>query len=218
MSRVRQHVNPLNNRYSIPVTPPNWADVFARPAQPLHIDIGCAKGYFITDMAQRCPDWNFLGLEIREPLVEQCLRQRDQLGLNNLHVLFCNANNSLSPLLASLPQSPQRVSIQFPDPWFKKRHQKRRVVQPQLVTILADYMLTDAWVWLQSDVEAVAQDMVEVFSANPQFQRSFEPPYPAPLETTGPWLAHNLLAAQTDRERVTLEQGKPVYRALFIRK
>ena len=217
MSRVRQHVNPLNIRYATPVTPPCWADVFAQPAQPLHIDIGCAKGYFISDMAQICPDWNFLGLEIRAPLVEQCLKHSDQLGLRNLHMLFCNANNSLQPLLASLPQPPQRVSIQFPDPWFKKRHQKRRVVQPQLVADLAKYMLPGAWIWLQSDVQAVAEDMVGVFAANSSFQRSFEPPHPAPADTTGPWLADNPLPAQTDRERVTLDQGKPVYRALFIK-
>lgn len=217
MSRVRQHVNPLNIRYSTPVTPPQWADVFAQPHQPLHIDIGCAKGYFISDMAQLCPDWNFLGLEIREPLVEQCLRHRDRLGLQNLHMLFCNANNSLQPLLASLPQPPQRVSIQFPDPWFKKRHQKRRVVQPELVNDLAEFMPSGAWVWLQSDVESVAEDMVETFAHHAQFQRSFNPPQPAAPDATGPWLADNPLPAMTDRERVTLAQGKPVYRALFIR-
>lgn len=217
MTRVRQHVNPLNIRYAIPVTPPPWSDIFARPEQPLHIDIGCAKGYFISDMAQLCPDWNFLGLEIREPLVEQALKHRDQMGLTNLHMLFCNANNSLRPLLASLPQPPQRVSIQFPDPWFKKRHQKRRVVQPKLVTVLADHMPTGAWVWLQSDIESVALDMVQVFGANPQFSRSFKPPEPSPSGTTGPWLTNNPLAAQTDREKVTLSQGKPVYRALFIK-
>ncbi|MEM1239282.1 MAG: tRNA (guanosine(46)-N7)-methyltransferase TrmB [Cyanobacteria bacterium P01_H01_bin.26] len=215
MSRVRQHVNPLNSCYSTPVTPPVWADVFSRPTQPLHIDIGCAKGYFICDMAQICPDWNFLGLEIRELLVDQCLNQRDRLGLQNLHALFCNANNSLRPLLVSLPQPPQRVSIQFPDPWFKKRHQKRRVVQPQLVSDLADFMPAGTWVWLQSDVETVAQEMVNVFTDNPQFQRSFEPPTRSNL--MGTWLTQNPLPAQTDRERVTLNQGKPVYRARFIK-
>ncbi|MEO0868235.1 MAG: tRNA (guanosine(46)-N7)-methyltransferase TrmB [Cyanobacteria bacterium J06642_11] len=217
MSRVRQHVNPLNIRYSQPVTPPPWASVFARPRQPLHIDIGCAKGYFIRDMAQLCPDWNFLGLEIREPLVEQGLKQWDELGLDNLHMLFCNANNSLRPLLDSLAHPPQRVSIQFPDPWFKKRHQKRRVVQPQLVADLAEYMLSGAWVWLQSDVETVAEDMVNAFAENPHFQRSFAPPQPSPPNASGPWLTENPLPAMTDRERVTLDQGKPVYRALFIK-
>ncbi|MBE9066063.1 tRNA (guanosine(46)-N7)-methyltransferase TrmB [Leptolyngbya cf. ectocarpi LEGE 11479] len=215
MSRVRQHVNPLNNRYSTPVTPPRWADVYANPQQPLHIDIGSAKGYFISDMAQLCPDWNFLGLEIREPLVEQCLRECDRNGLRNLHALFCNANNSLRPLLASLPQPPQRVSIQFPDPWFKKRHQKRRVVQPQLVSDLAEFMPEGAWVWLQSDVELVAEDMVNAFADNPQFQRELSDPVPP--STSGPWLTDNPLPAMTDRERVTLDQGKPVYRALFIK-
>ncbi|MBX2863754.1 MAG: tRNA (guanosine(46)-N7)-methyltransferase TrmB [Leptolyngbyaceae cyanobacterium MAG.088] len=204
-------------RYATPVTPPPWAEVYARPEQPLHIDIGCAKGYFISDMAKVCPDWNFLGLEIRESLIDQCLNHLDQLGLNNLHILFCNANNSLRPLLTSLPKPPQRVSIQFPDPWFKKRHQKRRVVQPQLVADLAEFMAPGAWVWLQSDVETVAEEMVNVFSANACFHRSFTPPTPSPPGTIGPWLTQNPLPAQTDRERVTLEQGKPVYRALFIR-
>ncbi|MEM6252200.1 MAG: tRNA (guanosine(46)-N7)-methyltransferase TrmB [Cyanobacteria bacterium P01_D01_bin.156] len=217
MSRVRQHVNPLNIRYSQPVAPPKWADIFAKPDQPLHIDIGCAKGYFIRDMAQLCPDWNFLGLEIREPLVEQALKQLDELGLDNLHMLFCNANNSLRPLLASLHRPPQRVSIQFPDPWFKKRHQKRRVVQPQLVADLAEFMQTGAWIWLQSDVETVAEDMVSAFAENPEFQRSFTPPVLAPPNASGPWLSENPLPAMTDRERVTINQGKPVYRALFIK-
>lgn len=218
MTRVRQHVNPLNICYGTPVTPPAWAEVFAQPEQPLHIDIGCAKGYFISDMAQLCPDWNFLGLEIREPLVDQCLRHRDRLGLSNLHALFCNANNSLRPLLSSLPQPPQRVSIQFPDPWFKKRHQKRRVVQPQLVADLAEHMRAGAWVWLQSDIETVAEGMVEVFSANPLFQRSLAPSPQIPSETSGQlWLTETPLPAQTDRERLTLDQGKPVYRALFIK-
>lgn len=212
MSRVRQHVNPLNIRYSTPIAPPDWGEVFASPQQPLHIDVGCAKGYFITDMAVACPDWNFLGLEIREPLVDQCLRRRQRLQLTNLHALFCNANNSLGPILTSLPRPPRRVSIQFPDPWFKKRHQKRRVVQPQLVAELAEHLETGTWIWLQSDVEAVAQDMVAAFAAHSQFERGGS----GPTSSEG-WLLENPLAAQTDREQLTLGQGKPVYRALFLR-
>ena len=182
--------------------------VYHQPQQPLHIDIGCGKGYFLRDMAYACPDWNFLGLEIRQPLVDQALQRRDQTGLKNLHFIFANVNISIKPLLASwgdaLPL--QRVSIQFPDPWFKKRHQKRRVVQPQLVQDLAQFMPKGGWVWLQSDIETVAIEMCDRFREHPGFDRQ-----------GSHWLSENLLAAQTDRERVTLVQHKPVYRALFLR-
>ncbi|MEL7144045.1 MAG: tRNA (guanosine(46)-N7)-methyltransferase TrmB, partial [Cyanobacteria bacterium J06573_11] len=149
--RVRQHVNPLSNKYSTPATAPEWHQVFENPQLPLHLDIGCAKGDFVRAMAHAVPDWNFLGLEIRAPLVERSLMKRDRDQQKNLHFVFCNANNSLRPLLVNYPAKLERVSIQFPDPWFKKRHQKRRVVQPELVTVLADLMADGGMVWLQSD-------------------------------------------------------------------
>lgn len=205
--RVRQHVNPLSDKYQQPVAPPNWAEVYGT-VQPLHLDIGCARGQFLLEMAQQRPDWNFLGLEIRETLVHQANQSRDQLGLPNLHYIFCNANNSLQPMLASFPADIlQRVSIQFPDPWFKKRHHKRRVVQPDLVVDLATYMPLGSTVFLQSDVEAVALEMAARFGEHAAFSRQ------EPI----PWLAENPLPVQTERERSTLEMGEPVFRTLFIR-
>ncbi|MDY7016507.1 MAG: tRNA (guanosine(46)-N7)-methyltransferase TrmB, partial [Cyanobacteriota bacterium] len=154
--RVRQHVNPLSRKYQIPRTPPNWEKIFARPLQPLHLDIGCARGRFLLKMAQLEPHWNFLGLEIREPLVEEANDLRDRLGLRNLHYLFCNVNIDLASLLQSLPPAVlQTITIQFPDPWFKKRHEKRRTVQPELADTLARYAIAGGCVFLQSDVEVV---------------------------------------------------------------
>ncbi|MBD0335195.1 MAG: tRNA (guanosine(46)-N7)-methyltransferase TrmB [Cyanobacteria bacterium Co-bin13] len=205
--RVRQHVNPLSDKYQQSTPPPDWATVFARPEQPLHIDIGCGKGVFVMQMAALQPDWNFLGLEIREPLVDQALKRRDEANLTNLHFLFCNVNMSFQALVESLPvPSLQRVSIQFPDPWFKKRHQKRRVVQPELVSAIAAALPPQGQVVLQSDVREVAEDMVERFSEHAAFNR-----------TAADWLPNSPFPAQTDRERVTLEKGQPVYRAIFSR-
>ncbi len=205
--RVRQHVNPLSEKYQSPVDPPPWETVYAAVDQPLHLDIGCGRGQFVLSMAQQCPTWNFLGLEIREPLVLQANQEREQLGLTNLHVVFCNANNSLEPLLSSLPQGRLAyVTIQFPDPWFKKRHQKRRVVQPQLVESLSSFLIEGGAVLVQSDIEPVAREMCDRFQEHPAFQRH-----------SHEWLADNPLAVPTERERVTLERGDPVYRALFIK-
>lgn len=207
--RVRQHVNPLANKYKTPASSPEWEKVYARPHQPLHLDIGCAKGRFLLKMAEIESSWNFLGLEIRESLVVDANKLRSELGLTNLHYLFCNVNNSLNSLLSSLPKGTlQRVTIQFPDPWFKNRHAKRRVVQPELVAELANYLDVGGVVFLQSDMEFIAVEMRDRFAENPAFERL----------GTDEWLAENPLPVATEREIFTQEKGEPVYRALFTRK
>lgn len=205
--RVRQHVNPLSHKYQTTVEKLDWAEIYQDPQRPLHIDIGCAKGYFVSRMAELQPEWNFLGIEIRAPLVDYALQQRDRAGLTNLHFLFCNANASLTELLQTLPSGVLwQVSIQFPDPWFKKRHQKRRVVQPELVQTLVTYLPVGGRVVLQSDVEEVAVEMCDRFSEHPTFQRS-----------ESGWLAASPFPAQTDREALTLDKGLPVFRAIFVK-
>lgn len=207
--RVRQHVNPLSKKYQTPLTPPNWEKVYAQPTKSLHLDIGCARGEFLLSMAQLQPDWNFLGLEIREPLVEQANAKVSEVGLSNLHYLFCNVNNSLQALFDSLGVGTlQRVTIQFPDPWFKKRQAKRRVVQPELVDTLATYLADGGVVFMQSDIEAVAVEMCARFDAHPAFHK----------QGTDTWLATNPLPVPTEREISTLSRGEPVYRALFLRR
>ncbi len=205
--RVRQHVNPLCQKYQAPVIVPDWSTIYAHLQQPLHLDIGCGRGRFLWQFAQLESNWNFLGLEIRQPLVTEANSWRDQQELTNLHYLFCNANISIEPILAPLPQGVlKRVSIQFPDPWFKKRHHKRRVVQPELVNYLADYLGEGGEVFLQSDVEAIAIEMCDRFSEHSAFSR-----------TQNNWLTENPLSLPTEREISTLERGEPVYRALFIK-
>lgn len=204
--RIRQHVNPLSLRYQQSFTPPDWNKIYLQPNQPLHLDIGCARGKFLLEMAQIQRNINFLGIEIREPLVKEANWQKEELGLTNLYYLFANINNSAEVLLSSLPANIlQRISIQFPDPWFKKKHNKRRVVQPELVDILVAYLVTDGEIFLQSDIEEVAREMRDRFSANSllvQQHQQF-------------WLSTNPFPVKTERELCVLSNDKPVYRVLF---
>ena len=101
--RVHQHVNPLSPYYRQSPVPIDPAAVFADPALPLHLDIGCARGRFILKMAEAEPDWNFLGVEIREPLVDEANRLADETALSNLHYVFCNAMLSLGTLIQEIP-------------------------------------------------------------------------------------------------------------------
>jgi len=207
---VRQHVNPLSRFFQLPLRLPPPAELFGDPGLPLHLDIGCARGRFLLAMAQQDPSRNHLGVEIRRPLVAAAEADRTALGLNNLHYLFCNANVSLQDWLTELPSGRlERVSIQFPDPWFKKKHHKRRVLQPQLLLAIAAALDTGRQLFLQSDVLAVIEPMVALSEASGCFSR--------PAGDARPWRASNPLPVPTERETYVLAQGLPVYRVLYER-
>lgn len=204
--RVRQHVNPLSYKYRCPIISPQWDQIYPNPQQPLHLDIGCARGKFLLKMAQLQPQMNFLGVEIREPLVREANEHREYLGLNNLHFLFGNINILPEIFFESLPSyTLQTVSIQFPDPWFKHRHLKRRVVQRELVSAIAKYLVQRGDIFLQSDIKEVAQEMSDRFSENPAFLK----------QHSSQWLAENPFSVATEREIATFRKNQPVYRTLF---
>ena len=204
--RIRQHVNPLARKFQQPIQIPNWQEIYQTLDRPLHLDIGCARGKFLLDMAQLNPEVNYLGIEIRQQLVDSANKTKDELGITNLHYLFGNMNSSAGAILASFPaNSLATISIQFPDPWFKKRHNKRRVVQPELVEVLVDYLAVGGRVFLQSDIKEVARQMRDRFIANPQLTQQHDTP----------WLPNNPLPVPTERELYVLGQNLPVYRVLL---
>ncbi|MBE9204338.1 tRNA (guanosine(46)-N7)-methyltransferase TrmB [Synechocystis salina LEGE 06099] len=205
--RIRQHVNPLSHKYRQVLACLDWATVYDNIQRPLHLDIGCARGRFPLKMAQEHPDWNFLGVEIRQPLVLEANETGDRLGLKNLHYLFGNINVEPEKFFSALPPTLQRVSIQFPDPWFKQRHNKRRVAQPELVMAIANALPPGGEVLLQSDVEPVAEDMKERFAENPNFAFTHDTP----------WLAENPLGVPTEREIACFNLHRSVYRCLLQR-
>ncbi|ELR98507.1 tRNA (guanosine(46)-N7)-methyltransferase TrmB [Gloeocapsa sp. PCC 73106] len=204
--RVRQHVNPLSFKYQQPIQLPDWSTVYTNINQPFHLDLGCARGKFLISLAQIQTEMNFLGIEIRQPLVKDATKEVEKLGLKNVYFLFGNANNYLKQILASIPQLQlQSVTIQFPDPWFKKRHEKRKIVQQDLVNVLDEYLLPGGIVFLQSDLEKIAQEMCDRFIIHPGFTKKHP-------ET---WLELNPFSIATEREKVTLDKNQPVYRVLF---
>ncbi len=201
--RVRQHVNPLSRKYRQPLILPDWGTVYSNVDRPLHLDIGCGRGKLLLKMAPLYHEINFLGIEIREPLVIEANEQRDNLQLSNLNFLFCNINLYIDSILESFPpQVLDCVTIQFPDPWFKRNHQKRRVVQPALVNAISTYLVRDGSVFLQSDIKEVAEEMADNFLANSCFQKQHS-------ET---WLNENTFPIPTEREIATLNKNQPVYR------
>ena len=154
-------------------------------------------------------------MEIRLALVEAAEAERQALGLANLHYLFRNANISLQDWLACLPAGLlERVSIQCPDPWFKQKHHKRRVLQPALLQALAGALSPGKELFIQSDVLAVITPMVQLIEASGGFDR---PDFERPDEDRRPWRATNPLPVPSEREAYVMAQGLPVYRVLYRR-
>ena len=160
-TRPRTHANPLNREYTEAVEPPDWSKVFADPTRPLCVDVGCAAGRFGLLMAKhdRWKDHNHLGLEIRGALVERANLWVQGLHLTNAHYIKASANFSLEALANSYPGPLAIVAVQFPDPHFKRKHHKRRVVQPAFLDALSRIMPEGALLFLQSDVEEALAEM-----------------------------------------------------------
>ena len=105
------------------------------------MDVGCAKGTWILQNAEANPDTNYLGLEIRRPVVEYCIERAKRWELTNAHFFATNANIDLPIIMTDLLERGvciDMVTIHHPDPHFKKRHKKRRVVTDELVEEIAN--------------------------------------------------------------------------------
>ncbi|KAL6981542.1 tRNA (guanine(46)-N(7))-methyltransferase [Sarracenia purpurea var. burkii] len=137
--RIRQHVNPLRSSLLVPAPLPDWNEVFKDPTLPLMVDIGSGSGRFLMWLAKRNPDrQNYLGLEIRQKLVKRAEYWVNELALSNIHFVFANATVSFKQIVSTYPGPLMLVSILCPDPHFKKKYHKRRVVQEPLVKSMVD--------------------------------------------------------------------------------
>jgi tRNA (guanine-N7-)-methyltransferase len=203
--RVHQHVNPLAPHFRFTPKPLEIERLYARPELPLHLDIGCARGRFILKMAQIEPNRNFIGVEIREPLVEEANRIAKEKNLENLHYEFCNAMIALDKLLENLPENLlQAVTIQFPDPWFKKKHAKRRMVNEELVETVVNHLAENGKIFVQTDIEFLAEEMFGLFGKNSHL-REIE-------------VARNPFPVKTEREAAVEEKDLPVFRVMFLKR
>lgn len=203
--RVHQHVNPLAPYYRFTPQAIEIEKVFANPNLPLLLDIGCARGRFLLKMAEIDKSQNFLGVEIREPLVIEGNRLANEANLPNLHYEFCNAMIALDKLLAKIPKGlMQTVTIQFPDPWFKRKHSKRRMVNRELVETVVEHLAENGRILVQTDIEFLAEEMFTLFRENENL-REVE-------------INQNPFPVRTEREKAVEDKELPVYRKIFERK
>jgi tRNA (guanine-N7-)-methyltransferase len=142
------------------------AAVFGRSA-PLVVEIGFGSGDHLLSSAANRPDHDFLGIEVHRPGVGRVLQLAEKQALSNLRVLCHDAVEVLRDFLPAA--AVDEVTIFFPDPWPKKRHHKRRLVQPEFVRLVAGALRPGGLLRLATDWADYARHMLEVMQAAPDF-------------------------------------------------
>ena len=161
----------LGPRFVLPYTgrPTDWGSVFGRDA-PRILEIGFGMGQATAAIAHARPEVDFIGVEVHEPGVGALLKLIGQGNLHNIRILQHDAVEVLEHMVA--PASLAGVHIFFPDPWHKKRHHKRRLIQPALVSLLASRLCEGGVLHGATDWQPYAQQMLEVLGAEPQLRNT----------------------------------------------
>ncbi len=168
---MRQHVNPLSSNFNQIERIPSLREMFGDSKLNLHLDIGCAAGEFLFDLALVNTSWNYLGIEIREKLVKSAKLKVLEREIKNLYFIFGNANNILDDAQSEfIIKNLKSISFNFPDPWFKKRHYKRRVIQPKFMNILSNSLHKDTLIFIKTDVKDLFDYMDSTISSNFYFK------------------------------------------------
>ena len=169
---MRQHVNPLSSNFNQIERIPSLSQMFGDSKMNLHLDIGCASGEFLFDLALINTSWNYLGMEIREKLSKTAKEKVREKEIKNLYFVFGNANNILNDVQSEfIITNLKSISFNFPDPWFKKRHHKRRIIQPELINILSKSLQKGSLIFIKTDVKDLFNYMDNTISSNFNFKK-----------------------------------------------
>lgn len=142
----------------------DFAAVFGRAA-PVIVEIGFGMGDATATIAAAMPEVDFLGIEVHPPGVGALLKRIGEAGLGNLRIVQHDAVEVLNRMIA--PASLAGVHLWFPDPWPKKRHHKRRLVQPGFAALLAARIAPGGYLHAATDWQDYAEQMLAVLSAEP---------------------------------------------------
>jgi tRNA (guanine-N7-)-methyltransferase len=208
---MRQHVNPLSQHFNEIERIPSFIEMFEHAKLPLHLDIGCAAGDFLFDLALVNTSWNYLGIEIRERLVKNAKLKVREREIKNLYFLFGNAHNILNNVQSEFFfKNVKSISFNFPDPWFKKRHYKRRVVQPEFINILSNSLQKGSFIFIKTDVKDLFDYMDCTISSNFNFKSIDKKDFNYSA-------SFNPKKVQTDREKYVKVNHIDIFDRIYMR-
>ncbi|MBN2575385.1 MAG: tRNA (guanosine(46)-N7)-methyltransferase TrmB [Deltaproteobacteria bacterium] len=200
--RIRQHVNPLRADFlEIALEP------LVLPAgPPVEVELGSADAQFLQERAVEEPRRFYVGVEIRRELVEQANRRCRRMGLSQVHSVFANIAVDLLRLFR--PARVARFFVNFPDPWFKQRQRKRRVVNEDLIGQMALLLEAGGEIHVATDIFDIALDAMAALERAEGFGNMREP---------WSFLRRSPFAARSRRERRCEDLGIKIWRLAYRR-
>jgi tRNA (guanine-N7-)-methyltransferase len=203
------HAQEVQRRYRelTPRAPEGPFDLFELSAVngEIEMEIGFGRGLFLLQRAEAAPSSHLLGIEIKQKLVYRVEQRRQRLGLERVRVM---AGDVRTVLPRAQPDGAiARVFVNFPDPWWKKRHAKRRVLAEPVLAQIARLLRPGGELFVQTDVEERAADCAAQLAEHPAFELP-----------DGPFVADNPYGARSNREQRAIEDGVPIYRILARRR
>ncbi|GAA3353975.1 tRNA (guanosine(46)-N7)-methyltransferase TrmB [Saccharopolyspora gregorii] len=192
---------------ALPAGPLDAATWFGREA-PLVLEIGSGMGESTAQLAAAAPEVDHLAVEVYKPGLAQLLLRAEHLELSNLRLLRGDAVVLLREHVP--PGSLAGVRIFFPDPWPKKRHHKRRLVQPETIALIASRLAPGGYVHLATDWENYAEQMMEVCSAEPELRNRY-------AAEPGGWAPRPEWRPVTKFESRAHDEGREIHDLIFDR-
>ncbi len=206
---MRQHVNPLSKFFNKIEPIPYLEEIFNDHTKSLHLDIGCGSGDFLMNLAKYNKNWNYIGLEIREKLVNKSKLKLKDETIDNLFFAFGNAEYLIEDCIGKFPADiVSSVSFNFPDPWFKKKHHKRRIIRPQLIHKISQLMANGGYISIKSDVEELFEYMDETIIKSKYFSTYI-------YRDNEIFNSYNPLDFKTNRENYVIKNKLKVFERLY---
>jgi tRNA (guanine-N7-)-methyltransferase len=202
MPKIRQHVNPLKSDLlriaGVPrIGPP--------PGRPLEVELGSAEALFLIERARVAADALLCGVEIRREMVTRADRLCAEAGVSHVRNVFANMSVDLPRLFA--PRSVRRFHINFPDPWWKSRQHKRRVVGPALMDDIAVALEPGGEVSVMTDIFDIALEAMAALEAEPGRFMNVHAPWS--FTPRNPW------GARSRREQQCELEGQRIWRLWY---
>lgn len=189
-----------------PSKPMDVSEVFGRAA-PLTVEIGFGNGECLAKLAAANPDKDYIGIEVHRPGVGHLIIQLEQQGLTNVRAYCHDAIEVLANNIAD--NSLSAVHLFFPDPWHKRKHHKRRIVQSSFVDLLTKKLQSGGYFHAATDWEHYAKAMLEVLSADARFTNT---------SSTNTYCERPTYRLLTKFEQRGLRLGHGVWDLIFVKK
>ena len=184
---------------------PDWQFQFGN-TNPIKLEIGFGMGNFLIEMAAKEPASNFIGIDFYHKGIRKLMARIKKLQLENIRVVYGDIRSKISILFKD--KELNTIYINFPDPWPKKRHIKRRLIKPEFIKQLAQKLNFEGITYLATDSENYAHEMLEYFNAETLFQN---------IDGQKGFLKERIDLPKTKYEKNFINAGEKIFYLEYVR-